>query len=101
MAYTYKQTETGDYPLWTVGSYDSGKWEPESDHNKATEAAERVRILNGGNSLTPLQQAAPDLLEALESFVQDIDGHPSVAAREHYRLLMTKAKQAINKVKGL
>lgn len=45
--------------------------------------------------------AAPELLEALEAFVQDIEGHPSVAASEHYGLLMAKAKQAIAKAKGL
>lgn len=45
--------------------------------------------------------AAPDLLEALEAFVTDIEGHPSVAAREHYGLLMAKAKEAIKKARGL
>jgi hypothetical protein len=34
--------------LWTVGFYKpDGKWEPESDHSDAEEAAERVAWLNG------------------------------------------------------
>lgn len=33
--------------LWTVGFYEpSGKWQPESDHNSAEEAAKRVHYLN-------------------------------------------------------
>lgn len=43
--YVYQQFEPG---LWTVGSYDSGKWEPESDHDSEQKAASRVRFLNGG-----------------------------------------------------
>lgn len=35
--------------LWTVGFYDpAGKWQPESDHASAHEAAARVAYLNGG-----------------------------------------------------
>ena len=35
--------------LWTVGFYrPDGKWEPESDHESADAAAERVHYLNGG-----------------------------------------------------
>lgn len=34
--------------LWTVGFYDpAGKWNSESDHETATEAADRVAYLNG------------------------------------------------------
>jgi len=47
--YVYIQSELGEYPLWTVGFYDpSGKWHPESDHNKKDDAANRVHFLNGG-----------------------------------------------------
>jgi hypothetical protein len=48
MSYIYKQTEFGQYPLWTVGTYQSGEWEPESDHNNTIEARKRVHYLNGG-----------------------------------------------------
>jgi len=35
--------------LWTVGFYDgNGKWQPETDHGSAEEAARRVIVLNGG-----------------------------------------------------
>jgi len=35
--------------LWTVGFYKpDGSFEPESDHDSKTEAAERVAHLNGG-----------------------------------------------------
>jgi hypothetical protein len=30
-----------------VGTYDSGKWEPESDHGSQKEAARRAAWLNG------------------------------------------------------
>lgn len=43
--YVYLQSEPG---LWTVGFYTpDGKWEPESDHESAAAAAERVHWLNG------------------------------------------------------
>lgn len=41
--------------------------------------------------------AVKDLLEALKGFYNDIDGHPSSAAREHYKSLMESAKAAISK----
>jgi len=44
--WVYQRTEPG---LYTVGYYDpSGKWQPESDHDNAEDAAKRVRFLNGG-----------------------------------------------------
>jgi hypothetical protein len=55
MKYIYIQSEiTGrDYcthNLWTVGFYDSsGKFQPESDHKTAEEAAKRINYLNGAN----------------------------------------------------
>lgn len=43
--YVYIKSEPG---LWTVGFYDpAGKWQPESDHESADEAAKRVAWLNG------------------------------------------------------
>jgi len=40
--------------LWTVGFYDaSGKWHPESDHDKKEDAAKRVNYLNGGDDGDP------------------------------------------------
>lgn len=45
--YVYIRSEP---ELWTVGFYDpEGKWHPESDHDTADKAAERVHYLNGGN----------------------------------------------------
>lgn len=46
MSYVYKQTEPR---LWTVGTYDGGEWEPESDHDSPEAAAARVHYLNGGS----------------------------------------------------
>lgn len=46
MSYVYIQSEPA---LWTVGTYDGGEWEPESDHGSPAAAAERVRFLNGGS----------------------------------------------------
>jgi hypothetical protein len=48
MSYVYIQTEP---KLWTVGFYaPDGKFQPESDYASPTEAAQRVRYLNGGVS---------------------------------------------------
>lgn len=46
-SYVYVRSEP---QLWTVGYHrpDTGKWEPESDHGSAREAAARVHWLNGG-----------------------------------------------------
>lgn len=38
------------------------------------------------------------LAQALEAFVKDIEGHPSHTAAEHYKPLMDKAKEALNKI---
>jgi hypothetical protein len=48
--YVYKKSSMpGEDYLYTVGFYKpDGRWEPESDHNSATEAAARVNWLNGG-----------------------------------------------------
>ena len=46
MSYVYLESMP---QLWTVGFYDpSGKWQPESDHESAENAAARVHWLNGG-----------------------------------------------------
>jgi hypothetical protein len=46
VSYVYICSEPG---LWTVGFYGpDGKWEPESDHDSAEEAAKRTAWLNGG-----------------------------------------------------
>jgi hypothetical protein len=46
--WVYQSFESG---LWTVGFYrPDGGWEPESDHDSSTGAAERVAWLNGGRS---------------------------------------------------
>jgi hypothetical protein len=44
--YVYIQSEPG---LYTVGHYTpTGAWVAESDHGTASEAAQRVHYLNGG-----------------------------------------------------
>ena len=51
MTWVYIKTEPH---LWTVGFYDpKGKWEPESDHSTAKDAAQRVHWLNGGKKEEP------------------------------------------------
>jgi len=50
--YVYIHSDTDQYGqwLWTVGFYaPDGTFQPESDHSKQEEAAERVHYLNGGN----------------------------------------------------
>jgi hypothetical protein len=47
--FVYKRTDGGN--LFTVGHYDpDGRWEPESDHVSAVDAAARVHFLNGGEN---------------------------------------------------
>jgi hypothetical protein len=48
VTWVYLRSEPG---LWTVGYYDpSGRWQPDSDHGSADEAAQRVHWLNGGTN---------------------------------------------------
>lgn len=58
--YTYVESEPG---LYTVGTYDSGKWDPESDHPSRADAASRVNELNGGtpSQTDKLQRQVEDL----------------------------------------
>jgi len=68
MKYYYKRTEFSPYCLYTVGYDDPNDkfgWVPESDHDTAEEAADRVAYLNGSYRKAKLEEAAPDLLEAL------------------------------------
>jgi len=45
----YKQVESG---MWEVGYYDpDGYWQPESAHDNANAASQRVHYLNSGASL--------------------------------------------------
>lgn len=63
--YVYRQTET--YPdLFTVGFYmPDGKWEPESDHAQACDAAARVHYLNGSTDA--------ELIEKLEKRLANLE----------------------------
>lgn len=72
MSYVYIQSEPG---LWTVGHYDGGKWEPESDHDSTDAAANRAAKLNGGGG------ADEDLRDLLREAVQYLDGHGGGAGR--------------------
>jgi len=48
--YVYRRSSDHWEILFTVGFYDpNGKWNPESDHESADEAAKRVHYLNGGD----------------------------------------------------
>ncbi len=75
MSYVYIQTEKESFEegvwyrsLWTVGFYrPDGKFEPESDHGSAKEAAERVHWLNGGE--------IAKLKQKLETLEQKLDFH--------------------------
>lgn len=50
--WVYKQTEFGEYPLWTVGFFcPLGNWHPESDHATSEAASKRVHYLNGGKDV--------------------------------------------------
>lgn len=65
----YKQTEKSP-PLYTVGygEDDRGRFvQTDSDHSTREAAADRVHYLNGGTKLTPTQDAAPELLSALQA----------------------------------
>ena len=65
--YVYKRTEFSPYCLYTVGYYDpNGKWHPESDHENAESAANRIILLNGGKVEINVN---PDLLEACNLFI--------------------------------
>jgi hypothetical protein len=63
--YYYVQSEPG---LFTVGrETQAGEWHPDSDHETREAAAKRCNYLNGGTAfLTPAQEAAPEMLAALE-----------------------------------
>jgi len=55
MIWVYIKSEPG---LFTVGFYNpSGEWNPESDHDTADTAADRVAYLNGWAHLDPLGDA--------------------------------------------
>lgn len=63
--YIYRQTEFGEYSLWTVGFYlPDGKWNPESDHSDSEEAAKRVHWLNGGTSQDETTKGVIEILKA-------------------------------------
>lgn len=49
MRYIYRDIRAA-YGCFTVGTYDCGQWEPESDHPSAESAAARVHYLNGGSN---------------------------------------------------
>lgn len=40
-----------------------------------------------------------EAIDALKAFVIDIDGHPSYAAREHYKPIMDKARDLLTRIK--
>lgn len=61
-SYVYVRSEP---QLWTVGFYrPDGKWEPESDHESKTGAANRVAWLNGGCDQCGLRQAVSEALNS-------------------------------------
>lgn len=44
MGFVYRESEGG---LYTVGTYDGGQWEPDSDFETREAAEKRLRYLNG------------------------------------------------------
>lgn len=91
--------------LYTVGFYDpAGKWQPESDHATADEAANRVRFLNGGAAPGILSSvgdmvAVAKMREALEAYFEaekPVDGHvyASGKRRDEARRKMRAALEA-------
>lgn len=48
MSYVYIESEKR---LWTVGHYDGGHFEPESDHDSPQDAGLRVAFLNGASNV--------------------------------------------------
>ena len=71
MTWLYRQTESAaegpPFGLFTVGHYNPrGEWEPESDHNKAEEAASRVSMLNGSERYNPEVESLEARVSALE-----------------------------------
>jgi len=46
MAWIYVNSEPG---LWTVGTYDGGKWSSDEDFGNRQDARDRCHYLNGGN----------------------------------------------------
>jgi hypothetical protein len=94
MSFVYIRSEPG---LWTVGHYDGGQWEPESDHGSESEAAERTAWLNGA----PMQVVPnPDvqLREFAEWLVSldEVEG-PGAEARRTVTLtqIIQKARAAL------
>lgn len=85
-AYVYQRSEPS---LWTVGTYASGAWEPESDHPSPELAAARVAHLNGDMSATVVE-----LLDELANAAAMAESE--AAARhfdEHAQTLLAKAKR--------
>ncbi len=81
MSLTYIRSEP---QLWTVGFYDpDGKWQPESDHGRPDEAAERVAWLNGGPGPEthdePVHDDAPATFD--EWCIVELLGHRRLAGR--------------------
>lgn len=101
--YVYIKT---DRQLWTVGFYDpTGKYQTDSDHEDREEAAKRVMRLNGGNELTKVQQAAPDLLEVCKAmeklfFMCGSGIYAAGGVIDEIGAARTQAKAAIAKAEG-
>jgi hypothetical protein len=99
--YIYKRTEFSPYELYTVGTYDSGEWESESDHPSIESAEKRVHYLNGGTDEKLLSRIA-ELEEALKSVVGVlIDPHNDHFYRGFRPLIDKDDQQIIEKAKQL
>lgn len=97
--YEYKRTEFSPYELYTVGTYSSGKWQPESDHDTKEQAAARVHFLNGGASLSPYVEArTKELTKALENLIGEIITADTFHWKGYY---VGRVKEASEKAKIL
>lgn len=73
MAWIYKQTERGQYPIWTVGT-DDDDWQTDSDHSNREDAAARCAYLNGAPAdYQKLKEQNEKLKEALILMKSHID----------------------------
>jgi hypothetical protein len=77
-SYVYVRSEP---TLWTVGFYQpNGRWEPDSDHGSAKEAAARVRWLNGGAYADAEAQTLVAVRDLVERWDADRSAFPDGAA---------------------
>jgi hypothetical protein len=87
MGWIYKQTERGQYPLWTVGT-DEDDWQTDSDHDTRESAANRCAYLNGAPSdYIKLKDQNDKLKDAINHFIDRVEKGQvrSVRSYNHFK----------------